>query len=427
MTACQEEDLPIGNPNLEAPNEPSTEPIQDSLIVNKQQWAFFAVAFWGWTWDALDFFTVSLTTTELAETFNKSITDISWGMTLVLMLRSAGAITFGIASDRWGRKWRFVVNLILFSVFELATGFAQTFQQFLASRALFGIAMGGLYGNAVATALEDCPTEARGIMSGILQLGYVFGYLLATVFSRALVNTTSHGWRPLFWFSAGPPVLIIIGRVFLPETMAFQQRQRLRNERRNTAATTFIQEGKDAVKNHGLIFIYLFLFAAGINFMSHGSQDLYPTMLKVQYGFSSTQVTVTQVIAKVGAIFGGTFCGWISQIIGRRLSVIIISIIGGALIYPYTFVGGKAVIASAFFEQFMVQGVAAIVPIHMLELSPASSCTFVVGVAYQLGNLASSASSTIDSTRRQRRGVYQHSPMITLKNHAHEDLHHRWI
>lgn len=162
-------------------------------------------------------------------------------MTLVLMLRSVGAITFGIASDRWGRKWPFVVNLVLFSVLELATGFAQSFQQFLACRALFGIAMGGLYGNAVATALEDCPTESRGIMSGILQLGYVFGYLLATVFSQALVNTTSHGWRPLLWFSVGPPVLIIIGRLFLPETMAFQQRQRLRNEHGNTATTTFIQ------------------------------------------------------------------------------------------------------------------------------------------------------------------------------------------
>jgi SHS family lactate transporter-like MFS transporter len=31
--------------------------------------------------------------------------------------------------------------------------------------------MGGLYGNAAATALEDCPEEARGLMSGILQQG----------------------------------------------------------------------------------------------------------------------------------------------------------------------------------------------------------------------------------------------------------------
>lgn len=47
------------------------------------------------------------------------------------------------------------------------------------------------------TALEDCPEEARGIISGMLQQGYAFGYLLATVFARAFVDTVGHGWRPV--------------------------------------------------------------------------------------------------------------------------------------------------------------------------------------------------------------------------------------
>ena len=124
-----------------------------------------------------------------------------------------GAVIFGIASDRYGRKWPFIINLVLFIILELATGFCYTFQQFLGVRALYGIAMGGLYGNAAATALEDCPERARGIISGMLQQGYAFGYLLATVFARALVGTTSHGWRPLFWFGAAIPVLIIAFRL----------------------------------------------------------------------------------------------------------------------------------------------------------------------------------------------------------------------
>ena len=111
------------------------------------------------------------------------------------MFRSVGAIAFGIAADRYGRKWPFVVNNILFIVLELGTGFCNTYKEFLAVRALFGIAMGGLYGNAAATALEDCPERARGIVSGMLQQGYAFGYLLATVFARALVNTTPHGTK----------------------------------------------------------------------------------------------------------------------------------------------------------------------------------------------------------------------------------------
>lgn len=186
------------------------------------------------------------------------------------MLRSVGAIIFGIASDRWNRKWPFIVNMILFIILELGAGFSQTWKQFLACRALFGIAMGGLYGNIAATALEDCPLEARGIISGFLQQGYAFGYLLASALSLALVNTTSHGWRPFYWFAAAPPVLLIIFRLYLPETNAFRQRKILREGDQANVTALFISEGKVAIKRHWLILFYLVLLMTGMNFMVSG-------------------------------------------------------------------------------------------------------------------------------------------------------------
>lgn len=96
-------------------------------------------------------------------------------------------------------------------------------------------------------------------------------------------------------------------------------------------------------------------------------------------------------------MLGGTTVGYGSQIFGRRFSIIIMCIIGGALLYPYTFTSSKAVIAAAFFEQFCVQGAWGVIPIHLMELSPGAFRTFVVGTSYQLGNLASSASSTIEA------------------------------
>ena len=228
---------------------------------------------------------MSLTVSDLATTFNRSNTDITWGITLVLMLRSVGAIIFGIWADRYGRKWPYVFNLILFIVLELGTGFAQTYNQFLGVRAIYGIAMGGLYGNAAATALEDCPEEARGIVSGMLQQGYAFGYLLATAFARGLVNTTSHGWRPLFWFGAGPPVLIIIFRIYLPETNTFIARQKVRAAGENVGKT-FVTEGKVALKKHWLLLIYMVLLMAGFNFMVSpllkSTLGKYPSVLHLQ-------------------------------------------------------------------------------------------------------------------------------------------------
>ncbi|KAL6801740.1 major facilitator superfamily domain-containing protein [Trichoderma sp. SZMC 28012] len=377
-------------------------------MLNRQQWAFFAIAFWAWTWDAFDFFTVSLTVADLAKQFDKQTTQITWGITLVLMFRSVGAILFGVAADRYGRKWPFIVNNLLFIALELGTGFCNTYKQFLACRALFGVAMGGLYGNAAATALEDCPQEARGIISGMLQQGYAFGYLLAAAFARGLVNTTSHGWRPLFWFGACPPALFIAFRLMMPETQTYRERERMRIEagqnRSNdeSVGKVFIKEGKVAVKRHWILLTYLVLLMAGFNFMSHGSQDLYPTMLTNQLGFSADKVTVTQVVANLGAMTGGTIVGFVSQSVGRRFSIIICCIVGGALLYPYTFVHDTSIMAAAFFQQFCVQGAWGVIPIHLMELSPGAFRTFVVGTAYQLGNLVSSASSTIEATIGER-------------------------
>ncbi len=224
------------------------------------------VAWFAWIWDAFDFFTVSVTVTPLAAGFGVTNKDITWGITVVLMLRTVGSIIFGLWADRYGRKWPFIFNNILFIVLELGTGFSRTYKQFLACRALFGIAMGGLYGNAVATATEDVPERARGVVSGMLQIGCSVGYLLATAFGRALVNTTSHGWRPLFWFAACPPVLIILYRLSLPETRMFRERQVVR-ESTGRAAATFFTEAKLAFKHHWLIFCYLTALMAALQLM----------------------------------------------------------------------------------------------------------------------------------------------------------------
>jgi SHS family lactate transporter-like MFS transporter len=135
---------------------------------------------------------------------------------------------------------------------------------------------------------------------------------------------------------------------------------------------------------------------------SHGSQDLYPTLLENEYDFSFDARTVTQVVANLGALAGGATIGYLSQIFGRRLSIIVICIVGGAILYPYTFVSNHSVTAAAFFEQFCVQGAWGVIPIHLMELSPGSFRTFTVGTTYQLGNLASSASSTIEAKLGER-------------------------
>ena len=180
------------------------------------------------------------------------------------MFRCVGAAIFGIAGDCYGRKWPFIINNVLLITLELATGFTNTYKQFLLVRSLYGIAMGGLYGNAIATALEDAPVKTRGILSGILQQGYAVGYLLATIFARALVNTISHEWRPLFWFGACPPVFIIVFRLLLPETDNYQERQMARRNKVKNVTKVFLSEGKIVLKRYPLLLTYMVLLMTGL-------------------------------------------------------------------------------------------------------------------------------------------------------------------
>jgi SHS family lactate transporter-like MFS transporter len=186
-------------------------------------------------WDAFDFFSVSLNIIEIGKTYERSTTDITWAITVTLMLRTVGAIIFGIAGDRFGRKWPFIINIILYSFIEIATGFCNNYTCFIILRAFFGIVMGGIYGNCAATALEDAPLATRGLLSGLLQQGYAVGFLLAAVFNLAITNNQRYGWRALFWFGGCPPLLVALWRVFLPETEAFLNVKKVREANKYTS------------------------------------------------------------------------------------------------------------------------------------------------------------------------------------------------
>lgn len=125
--------------------------------------------------------------------------------------------------------------------------------------------MGGLYGVAAATALEDVPAEARGLLSGVFQQGYAFGYLFATVFARAFLPTR-HSWRAYFWFCGAPPVLIIIFRLVLPENDTFLRGKMARVSGSETG-NRFLSQAKASLRKYWLTTLYMTALMAGMNFM----------------------------------------------------------------------------------------------------------------------------------------------------------------
>ncbi|PWZ02074.1 MFS general substrate transporter [Testicularia cyperi] len=375
-------------------------PFKLAMMLTPMQGAMFFSGWLAWTIDAWDFFSVSLSVSALAKQFGKNTHDITTAITLTLLFRSIGAAIFGVLSDRYGRKYPLVANLILIGILSLGSGFVKTYEQFLGVRSLFGIGMGGIWGMATATALENMPPAPRGLFSGILQQGYAVGYLLAASVNLTWVHRTGD-WRILFFLGAGLSAFAAGVRLVLPESELFL-RQRAQREASGafgeSKAKVFVREMREMFKTHWLRCIYGILLMTGFNFLSHSSQDLYPTILTKSKLIPSTLASKATIIANCGAISGGFVAGYLSQYLGRRLTIIMFVIITGALIpawiLPNSF---GALAAGAFFLQFGVQGAWGVVPVYLSEISPPAFRATYAGLAYQLGNAASSASSQIEA------------------------------
>lgn len=132
-------------------------PISLMAQLSAKAWLFFIVGLLAWTADAFDFHALSIQTVKLSKYYHRTKAEISTAITLTLLLRSVGAAMFGLAGDKWGRKWPMVLNMLILGLLQIATIYSHNFSQFLAVRSLFGLFMGGVYGNAIAMALEQCP------------------------------------------------------------------------------------------------------------------------------------------------------------------------------------------------------------------------------------------------------------------------------
>jgi len=242
----------------------------------------------------------------------------------------------------------------------------------------------------------------RGIASGVMQEGYAAGYLIAAVINLFLVPKVSVGWRALFWTASGISLFSAFFVALLPESKVFLKARALEKARGATTSKktrVFIHETKEMLKRHWMLCIYAILLMTGFNFLSHGSQDLYPTYMTVSKGFSTHDATIATIIGNCGAIAGGAFAGTISQWIGRRLAILIHVVLIGAFIplwiLPSSF---SALAAGAFCIQWGVQGAWGVIPIQLSEMSPPAFRATFPGVAYQIGNMVSSAAAQIEAT-----------------------------
>src|ERR1035438_5870448 len=189
----------------------------------------FLAAFLGWTLDSLDFFILTFCVPAIAAEFHTQASAVMGGVFLTQAFRPLGAVIFGTLADRYGRRPILMINIVCFSLIELACAFAPSLTALLFLRALFGIAMGGEWGVGAALAFETLPTEGRGTFSGILQEGYAMGSILASAAFALFFHWI--GWRGLFILGAAPALLVFYVQARVAESPVWLAGAKKRLER----------------------------------------------------------------------------------------------------------------------------------------------------------------------------------------------------
>lgn len=350
-------------------------------------------SFASWTLDAFDFFILVFVLSDIAANFNTKISEVSLAIMLTLAVRPIGALLFGRLAEKFGRRPILMVNIITFTIFELLSAWSPTLEWFLIFRVIYGVAMGGVWGVASSLAMETIPDRSRGLMSGVFQAGYPCGYLLASVIFGLFYSLV--GWRGMFLIGALPILLLPFIYFKVPESPVWLAAR----ERKESSALMPV------LKSHWKLCVYLVLLMACFNFFSHGTQDLYPTFLKVQHGLEPHVISIIAICYNIAAMLGGVFFGALSEKIGRKKAMMIAAFLALPVLPLWAFSSGSwAVGIGAFLMQFMVQGAWGVVPTYLTELVPANARAVLPGFVYQLGNLIASVNATLQSKIAEAHG-----------------------
>jgi SHS family lactate transporter-like MFS transporter len=298
---------------------------------------------------------------------------------------------FGLMADRYGRRIPLMLNVIFYAFISVLCGLAPYFGTFLALRMLFGIGMGGEWGTGAALVLESVSPRRRGVISGLLQEGYAVGNLLAAVAFRTVyvqfhASDPVSAWRYMFFVGGVPALLSLFIRAKVKESDAWREHR------------TDWQTYRRSIARNWKRFLYMILLMAMMNFISHGTQDLYPTFLQKQRLFSPEATAYIAMVSMLGAILGGLAFGYYSDYRGRKRTMITAALAAVVVVPLWIAAPSTAlVVAGAFLMQFFVQGAWGVIPAHINELSPGQLRGFFPGFAYQLGVLVASSVTYIEA------------------------------
>jgi len=250
--------------------------------------------------------------------------------TVTLIMRPLGSVIFGIYGDKFGRKKSMIITILGFSVATFAVGLLPTYAVvgvfapilLIMVRLIQGIFAGGEWGSGAVLTIESIPKPKRGLLSGFLQSGFSFGFLLAAISFQIITIAFPGdmfgeiGWRILFFTGIIPGFVALFVRINMDESPLWIKKNKESGlERTPLRRIVFGIHKKE--------FLLCAAIMTGLVYMYHGSISILPTYLEQFGNFDKRQIALIMIYATASSWVGMILTGWLSQKIGRKKSMLV--------------------------------------------------------------------------------------------------------
>jgi MFS transporter, SHS family, lactate transporter len=357
--------------------------------ISPGQWRAFWATFMGWVVDAFDFNILAFILIDIQKSFAVDRALVGALGTVTLVMRAVGGILAGTAADKIGRKLPLIISIVWFSLFAFLSGFSRSYAMLFALRALFGIGMGGEWAAGTPLALEHWPARSRGLISGLLQGGWFWGYLLAAIAFQSIYpifSANPHlGWRVMFWIAIVPAVVtlwILAGVPESPVWLEHQRRWRARQRRDELGDEPKISLVR--IFQSDLLGTTIQTTAVMSAFMCSGYAITfwYPTLLR-DAGLPPMPYLVA---FNLGAVVGLAAFGRLSEsILGRRGAVSLAALAGMTSIPLYLHATGPAALCvGALTMGAFGGGIWGVAPAFVTERFPTATRGIGPGLSYHV-------------------------------------------
>ena len=261
---------------------------------------------------------------------------------ITLIMRPFGGAFFGNYGDKHGRKKAMIITIMGFSGATFATGLLPTWQMvgvmapilLIGLRFMQGFFAGGEWGSGAVITMETAPKEKRGILSGFLQSGFNFGFVIASVVFFGAVSIFPEdqfveiGWRIMFFTGIIPGLVALFVRFRMNESEVWLAKQK--QQKIEKSPLKKLLSSKDGRKR----FIFSLILMTGLMYAYYTSIGFYPTFLQNYVEIEKYEVSILMIVGTTTSLFGQIFTGYLSQRIGRKKTITVFAMAAIALAIP---------------------------------------------------------------------------------------------